>query len=81
MNEYWMAKEKPESAVKVLSGDGAETIAWLYKGLPVVVKKTVTRKEADTKGLTLQQAYKARRETYNMQRGVVTSVDAEGGKS
>ena len=78
VNRYWMEQEKPETAAKVLSGD-VEDVAWLYPGLPVVVKKTVTRK-VDTTGMTLQQAYKARRETYNMQRGVVTSVDAEGGK-
>ena len=80
VNEYWMEKEKPESAVKVLSGGVIETIAWLYPGLPVVSKLTVKRKGADTKGMTLQQAYKAKQLVYNMQRGVVTSVDAEGGK-
>ena len=80
VNEYWMEKEKPESAVKVLSGGVIETIAWLYPGLPVVAKLTVKRKGADTRGLTLQQAYKAKQLIYNMQRGVVTSVDAEGGK-
>ena len=77
VNEYWMEKEKPESAVKVLSGGVIETIAWLYPGLPVVSKLTVKRKGADTKGMTLQQAYKAKQLVYNMQRGVVTSVDAD----
>ena len=80
VNEYRMEKENPESAVKVLSGGVIETIAWLYPGLPVVAKLTVKRKGADTRGLTLQQAYKAKQLIYNMQRGVVTSVDAEGGK-
>ena len=80
VNEYWMKKEKPESAVKVLSGGVIETIAWLYPGLPVVAKLSVKRNGADTRGLTLQQAYKAKQLIYNMQRGVMTSVDAEGGK-